>query len=132
MRRTLGDKAGECNEPIIKGRGLVHGAPEDLSSTRAERLGVLAAVTAIQLLQQWGAESGLAQVEVMWLGDLVHRLDNKGAASGTRHRQGRVSRHRDIRGGRAGGAEAEAVDAAAAMMRAPASALEDNGGQAGG
>jgi len=35
---------------------MAHGYPEDLTSTRAERLGYLAALTAIEVLAEWAED----------------------------------------------------------------------------
>ena len=70
---------GELSEPLIHGRGIVHGEPTDISSTRAERMGVLAALTGIQLIREWAQEMHITLPSMEGGIRHVHRLDNKGA-----------------------------------------------------
>jgi len=70
--------AGSCAATVIQGGGVIHGHPVDISSTRAERLGVLAALTGMQVLREWAMEGGAEEDAATWPGLHEHRLDNKG------------------------------------------------------
>ena len=65
---------------------MAHGYPEDLTSTRAERLGYLAVLTAIEVMAEWAEAHPGIRIDHTWQptrgnGSHQHRMDNKGAAA---------------------------------------------------
>ena len=66
---------------LVKGRAMAHGYPEDLTSTRAERLGYLAVLTAIEVMAEWAEAHPGIRIDHTWQWQHQHRMDNKGAAA---------------------------------------------------
>jgi len=66
---------------LVKGRAMAHGYPEDLTSTRAERLGYLAVLTAIEVMAEWAEEVHPGTIDHTWQWKHEHRMDNRGAAA---------------------------------------------------
>ena len=82
--RIVGAGKGHGHAALLQGGGVVHGEPSDISSTRAERLGLLAAITAMQVLEEWSRQEHLGGqdwYEARWEGEHEHRLDNKGTVT---------------------------------------------------